>query len=1115
MFLDRFHGRGRRPLALLASLALIVGSSVTLGANAAKAAATGDDAFTARLQAMYDNPEIEYRPDVRWWLAEGLNTDATLRGNVEEIYDSGFGAAEFLAMPEPGADDAIYGWGSDEWTADTRLVIEEATKRGMGFSLTSGTNWAVANLPDTYSWAPEGETATTFDYDNKAASKELDYATIRLGPGEAFHGALPLSPTRTASAEAKEYLLQAVVAYKVAEPRSVPDVPEDEGSGTGTLDLTSGQVLTGTPAVSGSGTSYTLNYTAPSDGDYVVLAFWMHGTGQTAEPSVSKNYAINYIDSYGIDALKDYWDANVWTPELENLIRSSGRGEIYMDSLELSSSGASGALWGYHFLDEFQTRRGYDLTPYLPFIGSTGTMIIGAGARQFDYNAATTADQATIDKVRNDFYRTQTDMYQEKVLGPLQQWLHSHNMTLRAEPSYGTAFEISTPAKYIDGIETESFAQSADVDLYRGILGSANMYGRTFSSETGAVSGANYQYNMDYWTQLAYLQFAEGVSRTVFHGYPGIEGSSITRWPGHEGMFPIFSERFDSRQPASVSYPEWTTMLARYQKVLRQGQPQRDIAILRTDNSFIAYGNPDDRTPTEHNFSMYDQPYYWKDLSLQHNGYTYDYFSPLLLEDTSNVTWDATTLQPDGPAYQAIIVYQEQMEKSSAEALLRIAKDGLPVVFVNNTKESDAHDPSSPSGMLEVQYKKAASVSKYLDDSDAALKRVVNQIKALPNVREINNQNKTLSTLRRLGVSPRAAFATPNDKILTQTRLDEAQDIFYAYAHSFKYEVAKNDPPTTFTMVFDRVGKPYSIDGWSGEIAPIGAYKIRGGKTYVTLTLGAGENAMIALNLNDPGTAIHAVHTTADEAVLDGKTVSIKATSSGKYTTILSDGSKVSTRVKVPAPISLDRWNIRVQDWNAGEQVINTETKFGHTTREYYYTTKKTSLTFSNQTLQPWKDLPATRAQLARLSTKAGGPASMDQVSGVGTYTTTFALPRHWQANNGAQLELGSTNGGIAEVYINGQKAPGVDLRTLTTDVTALLRPGRNTIRIVVSSTLTNRMLERGYSLNPNDLLDPQAGGWGPKGGLIQKGTPTVQDYGLVGPTRLVPYTTAAVRPKR
>jgi hypothetical protein len=139
----------------------------------------------------------------------------------------------------------------------------------------------------------------------------------------------------------------------------------------------------------------------------------------------------------------------------------------------------------------------------------------------------------------------------------------------------------------------------------------------------------------------------------------------------------------------------------------------------------------------------------------------------------------------------------------------------------------------------------------------------------------------------------------------------------------------------------------------------------------------------------------------------------------------------------------------------------------------------------------------------------------MDQVSGVGTYTTTFALPRHWQANNGAQLELGSTNGGIAEVYINGQKAPGVDLRTLTTDVTALLRPGRNTIRIVVSSTLTNRMLERGYSLNPNDLLDPQAGGWGPKGGLIQKGTPTVQDYGLVGPTRLVPYTTAAVRPKR
>ena len=72
------------------------------------------------------------------------------------------------------------------------------------------------------------------------------------------------------------------------------------------------------------------------------------------------------------------------------------------------------------------------------------------------------------------------------------------------------------PHSYNDDaqVETESFAQNAEPDLYCGIGGSANMYGRVFSSETGAAAGANYQKNMDYYTQLAKLQFASGVQRT-------------------------------------------------------------------------------------------------------------------------------------------------------------------------------------------------------------------------------------------------------------------------------------------------------------------------------------------------------------------------------------------------------------------------------------------------------------------------------------------------------------------------------------------------------------------------------------------------------------------------
>jgi hypothetical protein len=125
------------------------------------------ESFSEKMREMYGEIETCYRPDLRWWLAEGLNTDETLRKNVREIYKSGFGAAEFLAMPEPGADSSVYGWGSEEWTNDTRLIISEVTKHGLGFSLTSGANWANANLPDT---CLKGGALRP---DSKAAAKEL------------------------------------------------------------------------------------------------------------------------------------------------------------------------------------------------------------------------------------------------------------------------------------------------------------------------------------------------------------------------------------------------------------------------------------------------------------------------------------------------------------------------------------------------------------------------------------------------------------------------------------------------------------------------------------------------------------------------------------------------------------------------------------------------------------------------------------------------------------------------------------------------------------------------------------------------------------------------------
>ena len=1044
------------------------------------------DGFAQKLHKLYETVETCYRPDLRWWLAEGLNTDETLKKNVQQIYDSGFGAAEFLAMPEPGADSSIYGWGSEEWTSDTRLIVEEATRLGLGFSLTSGSHWANANLPDTYVWK-----GVPYSPDNTAAAKELDYATIRLKAGEHFCGSLPLPKQVEAvsgdihgtASTYKEQLFQGVIAAKLLKPREQSGQEFDFGQGTGTGILAFETLADLSGMVQQDKGNYSLDWTAPQDGEYALFVYWMHGTGQTASPSVSTNYTINYVDKYGVQALIDYWEEIVLTDSLRETIRKNGRGEIYMDSLELVTYGAGGIFWGYDLREEFRRRKGYDVLPYLPLLTMDGIRCESRKSKQYDYQPQSDEGMLTARKVRMDFYSILSDMYAENVLKPLQEWLHSLGMTLRAEPSYGMPYEISVPAKYIDGVETESFAQLADIDLYRGMSGAANLYGKIFSSETGAVHAHNYFYNMDDWTQLCYLQFAEGVNRTVFHGYSAIEGSEQdTYWPGHEGMYAHFSERFNSRQPASIHYPVWTEMLGRIQKAMRQGTAVRDIAVLRTDYFFINYGQPKGRNTFADNFSMYGTPYFFQDLSLQQAGYTYDYFSPLLLEDDSNISWTAKSLQPNGPDYRAVIVYQEMLELSAAKKLLEIASGGLPVVFVNNNTEILCHDGAV------IRNGKAASVSRYFGDSDSELNNIVSQIKQLSNVQEVNSPAETLSALQSLGVEPRAAFAQPNDKILTASRLDGENHILYLFAYSYKFAVEKDAPPCSFTLNIEGEGIPYTINAWNGDINKLGLYSQENGKTCIPLSLQPGEHCLLALDLNAEA-PLHAVSSSANAVFERDGALYIQSLCSGTFETTLDNGKTVCSDFQVYPAVDIPRWDITVQDWNEGERMVNYEEKFGHRTTEVYYTTKKTSLEFSSSPLMPWKDLPASAEQLACL---AGGSPSMSHVSGVGIYKSSFVLPDGWKDSDGAYLEMGSAGGGSVRLEVNGRPVLGVDIRTLRADISEFVKPGENTVCIEVASTLTNRMIQRGYQ-------DKNSG--------LNEDFPQVQAYGLTGNVRVVPYS--------
>ena len=909
--------------------------------------------------------EKPYRNEVRWWLSEGHHTDQTLINEVKMLDEAGFGAAEFLAMGDYGIDVSRYGWGSEEFVHDTHLILEQTTLRGMGASMTSGTNWSNANL-------------NNITPDDKAAAKELAFVAEEVPAGGRYSRQIPRP--KITQANVHEQTLIAVVAMKNLGLAA---------DGKRTLLPTDGVVLTGQVK------DGFLNWKAPEGGDYLLFSVWMQGTGQTASPSCSVNYTINYIDKYGTQALIDYWNKEVLTPSMRETLLKNGRVQLYMDSLELTTYANGGQLWGYDFMDEFKARRGYDLTPHLPLVFKQKSMMMTA-ATPYLYVCQ---DETFFKKLINDLYQTMTDMYMENVLSPIQTWLHGVGMTLRAEISYGLPFEISLPGKYVDGIETESLEFASQIDSYRGMAGAAHIYHRLFSSETGAML-ANYKKNLDFYTQIIFTQFAAGVARTVLHGYSSICGPDTPAhvWPGREGMLPIFSERFGSRQPAYRHYNDWNNMVGRYQYLLRQGKPRMDLGILRLDytynNMVMAGGTEEDLY--EHKFMRANEGLYWKNTDLQNAGYTYDYFAPQLLKDTD---CDGT-LCPDGPGYQAILVYQEMLDADSAAKLLEYGEAG-PEGAVRQRRDRNhrplhERDPSQGRFPDSLQRRPRGGAGK---DSF--------EMKALPNVREISGPENALPALREMGVEPRIRFAAPTATycpLCGKTAIPGTPICITACS-------TKRPPSPSRWSCWARAF-PTPVDCWTGDVKKVGAYQHKGGRTIFTVTLNPGQATIFAL---DMGEKIGHVIASNASLVLEknGKTC-LAARTTGDYSARLTSGQEIHAHIEAPADIDLPLWKLQVESWDAGDKVEITEDRgLGYVTREIYYDTNKTMLDAGEVKLKPWKDIPAV------------GP----EVSGVGFYSAEFELPETWNEHNLAVFQMDSVCGSTAAVYVNGVKAPRRGLR--------------------------------------------------------------------------------------
>jgi hypothetical protein len=400
------------------------------------------------------------------------------------------------------------------------------------------------------------------------------------------------------------------------------------------------------------------------------------------------------------------------------------------------------------------------------------------------------------------------------------------------------------------------------------------------------------------------------------------------------------------------------------------------------------------------------------------------------------------------------------MPVAVARKILGYARAGLPVIVVGTP-------PDRTPGNTPAE--------------DTTLKSVIGDLQAQRAVSRVDHESDVPAKLRSLGIRPAAEPATPSS-VLSIRRRDDAAKTDYYFFYNQGIVSPADEPMTLFEPAtgepverefsLEGSGRPYLMEAWSGKIAPIVHYTSSGGRVALRIRLSRDNGALIALseNPNRFGTtapAVYVTKTTADEAMTNRGAVAIRASKAGTYTTTLSNGRTVSSRIAdVPAPIDLTKatWQVAAEDWKPVNPYADT---LGVAAAQ----TRKDRVEVAVNGLKAWPEIP-----------------QLKDASGLGTYTTSFDLPAKWNATNGATLKLGEVFDSFT-VTVNG-KAAAIDQISAEGDIGPYLKPGSNTITVRVATTLNNRLAN----------LDPD----------VAKRA-IVQPYGLVGPVVLTPYSQTTV----
>jgi len=742
-----------------------------------------------------DSKVIAFHSPVSQTNITELNPKVTVNGkviNAAALLDDDLNSAVTIPTPETGGSAQLLFEFNEPFTA---RAITIAGRNGIPVGNVStsedGTNFrTLVTLPGAQLYR-QGRVRTFAFHQTTAKFYRIELTGAPLGPAETMSQA----PAKLA----REYVLMETILH------SDPRVHRwEEKAGFSFLFEYESVPTPGIPAAAGIKGSEIVDLTSKMDhngnlhwdvppGKWTILRMGYSLTGAKNRPAAPAGLG------YEVDKLSSKYIESYYHGYFDPIIKSLG--PFFGKSLQyvvMDSWEAGMQNWTDEMISEFQNRRGYDPTPYLPVL--TGRIVESAEVS---------------DRFLWDFRRTLADMYADNHYGTLTKLLARRGVGTYAEAA-GVSLEIPEDTLLNKSKVTipmgEFWVHALHPELMyyqdvRGAASASHVYGKTLvaaESFTGGGYEAPYTLKQvaDYW-------FAQGVNRLVFHT---CAHQPLDTKPGNTMVGTHINRNITWAEQAGP----FMTYLSRISFLLQQGLFVADLAYLLNE------GAPS------------TMPIWGAGLNPKPpDGYGYDYVNADVLINRMAINADGRLVLPDGMTYRMLVLPQiDRMTVPVLRKIRELVEGGATIVGPKPIK--------SP------------SLAGY-PDADKEIRTLANDLwgdlDGISRTKHFFGKGMVVwglpleDVLDSLAIHKDVEYSRPLDTEIawTHRRADDA-DIYFI--------VNRTDSPHEIDVRFRISGKEAEI--WhpdTGEIQPA-QYSIADNRTIVKLNLDKRESVFVIFRQN-------------------------------------------------------------------------------------------------------------------------------------------------------------------------------------------------------------------------------------------------------------------------